>query len=90
MYLRTGDANLAIAPYTTDGDLAINPSLLGDDLRADVLRSSVLREIRRCGWPADRLNHDPSGSGSLPVVLVYEPAEEIAALDLARLVAQDR
>ena len=31
VYLRTGDANLAIAPYTTDGDLVINPSLLGDD-----------------------------------------------------------
>ncbi|HUZ40004.1 MAG TPA: hypothetical protein VMU68_01230 [Acidimicrobiales bacterium] len=31
IYLRTGDADLAIAPYTTDGDLAINPSLLGDD-----------------------------------------------------------
>jgi len=26
VYLRTGDANLAIAPYTTDGDLVINPS----------------------------------------------------------------
>jgi hypothetical protein len=33
VYLRTGEANLAIAPYTTDGDLAINPSLLGDDPR---------------------------------------------------------
>lgn len=31
VYLRTGEANLAIAPYTTVGDLAINPSLLGDD-----------------------------------------------------------
>lgn len=31
VYLRTGDADLAIAPYTTDGDLVINPSLLGDD-----------------------------------------------------------
>jgi hypothetical protein len=31
VYLRTGEANLAIAPYTTDGDLAINPSLLGND-----------------------------------------------------------
>jgi hypothetical protein len=31
VYLRTGDTNLAIAPYTTDGDLAVNPSLLGDD-----------------------------------------------------------
>jgi hypothetical protein len=35
VYLRTGDANLAIAPYTTDGDLAINPSLLGDDPHLD-------------------------------------------------------
>lgn len=35
VYLRTGDANLAIAPYTTDGDLAINPSLLGDHPHLD-------------------------------------------------------
>jgi hypothetical protein len=31
VYLRTGDANFAIAPYTTDGDLVINPLLLVDD-----------------------------------------------------------
>lgn len=31
VYLRTGGADLAIAPYTTDGDLAINPTLLGED-----------------------------------------------------------
>jgi len=31
VYLRTGATDLAVAPYTTDGDLAINPSLLGDD-----------------------------------------------------------
>jgi len=30
IYLRTGDANLAIAPYTTDGDLALNPSKLAE------------------------------------------------------------
>jgi hypothetical protein len=30
IYLRTGDAELAIAPYTSDGDLALNPSLLSD------------------------------------------------------------
>jgi hypothetical protein len=30
VYLRTGDADIAVAPYTTDGDLAINPSLLSD------------------------------------------------------------
>ena len=28
IYLRVGEANLAVAPYTTDGDLAIDPSLL--------------------------------------------------------------
>jgi hypothetical protein len=28
IYLRTGDADLAIAPYTTDGDLTLNPAKL--------------------------------------------------------------
>lgn len=31
VYLRTGDADLTIAPYTTDGDVAIDPSLLGKE-----------------------------------------------------------
>jgi len=33
IYLQTGatDVDLGLAPYTTDGDLAVNPSLLGDD-----------------------------------------------------------
>ena len=31
IYLRTGDADFAIAPFTVDSDFAINPSLLGDD-----------------------------------------------------------
>ncbi len=31
VYLRTGDADLAIAPYTTDGDLTLDPSLLADE-----------------------------------------------------------
>lgn len=30
VYLRTGSADLAVAPYTTDGDLALDPNLLGD------------------------------------------------------------
>lgn len=29
IYLRTGEADLAVAPYTTDGDLVVDPSLLG-------------------------------------------------------------
>jgi hypothetical protein len=28
VYLRVGEADLAVAPYTTDGDLAIDPSAL--------------------------------------------------------------
>src|SRR5579862_4984411 len=31
VYLRTGDANIAVAPYTTDGDLALDPQLLGEE-----------------------------------------------------------
>lgn len=31
IYLRTGPSDASVAPYTTDGDLAIDPSLLGDD-----------------------------------------------------------
>lgn len=31
VYLQTGLNDIAIAPYTTDGDLALDPTLLGDD-----------------------------------------------------------
>jgi hypothetical protein len=31
VYLQTGDSQLGIAPYTTDGDLAIDPSRLSDE-----------------------------------------------------------
>lgn len=31
VYARTGTAGLALAPYTTDGDVALDPHLLGDD-----------------------------------------------------------
>jgi hypothetical protein len=33
VYLRTGvgDADITVAPYTTDGDLALDPTLLGDE-----------------------------------------------------------
>ena len=30
IYLRVGEADLAVAPYTTDGDLAIDPALLAE------------------------------------------------------------
>ena len=31
IYLRTGASEMSVAPYTTDGDLTIDPSILGDD-----------------------------------------------------------
>lgn len=30
VYLRTGETDVGVAPYTTDGDLAIDPITLGD------------------------------------------------------------
>lgn len=30
LYLRVGEGDLAVAPYTTDGDLALDPDLLGE------------------------------------------------------------
>jgi len=30
VYMRAGDADLAVAPHTTDGDLAIEPAALGE------------------------------------------------------------
>ncbi len=41
IYLHTGDADLAVAPYTTDGDVALDPSRLRDDPRlAEALRGA--------------------------------------------------
>ncbi len=36
VYLRTGAAGLTVAPHTTDGDVAIDPSLLGGDPTLEV------------------------------------------------------
>lgn len=44
IYLRTGSADIGIAPYTTDGDLALDPSLLGDEpALEDAMRSAGFR-----------------------------------------------
>lgn len=36
VYLRTGRNDIAVAPYTTDGDLALDPSLLGGNPELEV------------------------------------------------------
>jgi hypothetical protein len=60
VYLRTGDADLAIAPYTTDGDLAVDPAALGPNpLIESVMKSAGFRLSVRGGhaepgiWVAD-------------------------------------
>ena len=35
VYLRSGDADIAVAPYTTDGDLVVDPTRLGEDPKLD-------------------------------------------------------
>lgn len=44
VYLHTGDANLVVAPYTKDADVALDPALLQDEpLLADVLGKAGFR-----------------------------------------------
>jgi hypothetical protein len=41
IYLHTGEADLAVAPYTSDADLVLNPAILADDPRLDdVMRAA--------------------------------------------------
>jgi hypothetical protein len=50
IYLHTGANDIGIAPYTTDGDLALDPTLLGDEPELEAT-------MRRAGFdllPADR------------------------------------
>jgi hypothetical protein len=46
IYLHTGDADLAVAPYTTDGDVAIDPSRLKDNPK-------LAEALRGAGFSAD-------------------------------------
>lgn len=46
IYLHTGDADLAVAPYTTDGDVALDPSRLEDHPR-------LAEALREAGFVAD-------------------------------------
>lgn len=54
IYLHTGSMSLdeSIAPYTTDGDLAVNPSLLGDDPHLEAAMESAGFELK----------HNPGGA----------------------------
>ena len=48
VYLRTYDANLAVAPDTTDGDLVIDPSVLGDEsLLGEAMAHALFTRLTR-------------------------------------------
>ena len=46
IYLHTGDADLAVAPYTTDGDIALDPSRLKDNPK-------LAEALQEAGFTAD-------------------------------------
>ena len=53
VYCHAGDADLATAPYTTDGDIAIDPSQLGPDPRIEIAlmeRFPMAAPVRRLGY----------------------------------------
>lgn len=44
IYLHVGEADMAVAPFTTDGDIALDPHALGDDPRiADAMKAAGFR-----------------------------------------------
>ena len=51
VYLRAGATDLAVAPYTTDGDLAVDPRLLGEEpmLEAAMTRAGLSLKERNAG-----------------------------------------
>lgn len=66
IYLHTGDADLAVAPYTTDGDVALDPSRLKDDPKlAEALRGAGFSaDIQQVGtWVTSR----PLGGRSVDI-----------------------
>lgn len=51
IYLRTGEADLAVAPYTTDGDIALDPTALRPDPKLDkaMQRAGFVRDLQQTG-----------------------------------------
>ncbi|MDA8039667.1 MAG: hypothetical protein M0Z69_11015 [Actinomycetota bacterium] len=75
IYLRTGDADFAITPFTIDGDVAINPSLLGADprLEAAMRQANFELTVRESG-------HEEPGIWVTPVIIDGKP--DFVSVDL--------
>lgn len=69
IYLRVGEADLAVAPFTTDGDLVIEPGVLGKEPPIEqVLSDAGFRPQSRDSvgiW----ISHRPITTGQVPVAV---------------------
>jgi hypothetical protein len=75
IYLRTGDAELAVAPYTSDGDLALDPTILADDPRLeDIMTGAGFVLLRQ------RAEHIEPGIWLAPAVVAGE--DRLISVDL--------
>jgi hypothetical protein len=75
VYLRTGESDIAVAPFTTDGDLALDPSHLGEDPKLETaLRGANFHLLE------DRAGHVQPGSWITGVKI--DGQDHIIPLDL--------
>lgn len=60
IYLRVGAGNLLVAPFTSDGDLALNPDLLEDEplLAAALAAAGFVLAVRPGTWARDAVQID--------------------------------
>lgn len=57
IYLRTGSADLAVAPYTTDGDLVLDPHIIADS-------PAIETSMRAAGSGCNAISADMSSPAS--------------------------
>lgn len=97
IYLRTGSADLAVAPYTTDGDLVLDPHIIADSPAIETsMRAAGFRLQRHIGghvepgvWLADA--YVAGDTVLIPVdLLVPEAIAPPGGRRAARLTGHDR
>jgi hypothetical protein len=96
VYLHTGSADLAVAPYTTDGDLALDPRRLGENPELETAMRDAGFHLAPKGdhvepgtWLAR--SRVAGGDGFIPVdLIVPEAASTGAGARRDRAPGQDR
>ncbi|MGW2355167.1 hypothetical protein [Actinacidiphila glaucinigra] len=69
VYLRTPDAAISNAPFTSDGDLSVDPDLLEDEPHLDVLLREAGFALLRENEPGLWARHEVFGDRTVPVEL---------------------